>query len=78
MTALNETHDPARRSWIEAANEAHSDFPIQNLPFGVIRRGEAPARGAVAIGDHAFDLKEAYDAGLFSGMAARAAHAASG
>ena len=37
MTNVNETHDPARRSWIETANKPDSDFPIQNLPFGVFR-----------------------------------------
>ena len=38
---LNETHDPARRSFVESANAPDSDFPIQNLPFGVFR----PAAG---------------------------------
>lgn len=78
MSKLNETHDPARRSWVDDANDPQSDFPIQNLPFGVFRRGHAAARGCVAIGSHLFDLKEAYDAGLFSGAAASAAKAAAG
>jgi hypothetical protein len=49
---LNETHDPARRSFVESANLPGSDFPIQNLPFGVFRlsASEQP-RGGVAIGD---------------------------
>jgi len=45
-------------SWVESANEPGTDFPIQNLPFGVFRRRgskEAP-RGGVAIGDQIFDL----------------------
>jgi len=45
-------------SWVESANDPASDFPIQNLPFGVFRRKgarEAP-RGGVAIGDQVFDL----------------------
>lgn len=76
MLALNDTHDPARRSWVESANEPGTDFPIQNLPFGIFRRqGEAP-RAGVAIGDSIFDLAAAYDAGLFSGQAAQAAEAA--
>ncbi|HWI36189.1 MAG TPA: fumarylacetoacetase [Burkholderiales bacterium] len=52
------THDPALRSWVESANEAGGDFPIQNLPFGIFRRRgtkEAP-RGGVAIGDQILDL----------------------
>ncbi len=46
------------RSWVESANDPATDFPIQNLPFGVFRRkgaNEAP-RGGVAIGDQIFDL----------------------
>ena len=38
MTTLNETHDPALRSWVASANAAGCDFPIQNLPFGRFRR----------------------------------------
>jgi fumarylacetoacetase len=55
---LDPTLDPALRSWVEAANDASSDFPIQNLPFGVFRRvgsGEPPRIG-VAIGDHVLDV----------------------
>ena len=52
MTGPNETHDVALRSWVESANAAGTDFPIQNLPFGVFRRkGSNEAfRGGVAIG----------------------------
>ena len=56
---LDESHDPALESWVESANAADTDFPIQNLPFGIFRsrrnRGEAP-RGGVAIGDAILDL----------------------
>lgn len=78
MAALNETHDPSRRSWVDAANRAGADFPIHNLPFGVFHRdGERP-RGGVAIGDRVVDLAAAAGAKLFSGTAAEAAQAASG
>ncbi len=30
----DETHDKARQSWVASAN-GHSEFPLQNLPFGV-------------------------------------------
>ena len=46
------------KSWLESANDPGTDFPIQNLPFGVFRRKgtkEAP-RGGVAIGDQILDL----------------------
>jgi fumarylacetoacetase len=78
MTNLNETHDPKRRSWVDSANRAGTDFPIQNLPFGVFRRSGGEPRGGVAIGDAIFDLGAGLDAGLFSGAAAEAAKAASG
>ena len=56
MADLNATHDPARKSWVESANDTASDFPIQNLPFGVFSQGEGPARVGVAIGDQILDL----------------------
>jgi fumarylacetoacetase len=56
--ALNETHDPRARSWLESANRVGCDFPVQNLPFAVFRRrGSAEEfRGGVAIGDQIIDL----------------------
>ena len=76
MFELNETHDPALRSWIASANDP-GDFPIQNLPFGVFRRkGQNEAfRVGVAIGDQILDVSAAQTAGAFSGPAARAAAA---
>jgi fumarylacetoacetase len=55
---INETHDINLRSWVESANDEASDFPIQNLPFGLFSREdsrEAPRPG-VAIGDQILDL----------------------
>ncbi len=75
MPDLDETHDPARRSWVASANDAATDFPIQNLPFGVFSPpGEAP-RGGVAIGDTILDIGRAFEAGLLEGDAAEAASA---
>ncbi len=76
MPALNPTHDPARRSWVEAANDLRGDFPIQNLPFGIFRRHGEPAQSAragVAIGDQILDLVACLDAGLLAGTSAEAA-----
>ena len=80
MTNLNETHDPALRSWVESANQANSDFPIQNLPFAVFRRqGSAEAfRGGVAIGEQVLDLAALAAKGAFTGLAASALQAARG
>jgi fumarylacetoacetase len=71
--ALNETHDPARRSLVERANEPTCDFPIQNLPFGVFRSAGSAPRVGVAIGDQVLDVAAAGDA--FDGLAAEAARA---
>src|SRR5579859_6433368 len=57
---LDETHDPARHSFVEAANDPETDFPIQNLPLGVFSTKADPSpRIGVAIGDRVFDLKKA-------------------
>lgn len=57
---LNETHDPKARSWVTSANDGKTDFPLQNLPFGVFDHPhrESPRIG-VAIGDRILDLCEA-------------------
>jgi fumarylacetoacetase len=57
-TSLDFTHDPATRSWVNSANDGHTDFPLQNLPLAIFRRrGSAEAwRGGVAIGDQVLDL----------------------
>ena len=57
---IDDTHDPALTSWVESANEAAGDFPIQNLPFGRFREaGDAQWRIGVAIGDQVLDLQRA-------------------
>ncbi len=65
---MNETHDPGLKSWVESANTETCDFPIQNLPYGVFSRADAPApRVGVAIGDQVLDLAAAEAAGLLPG-----------
>lgn len=71
MPGLNSTHDPARRSFVAAANDPACDFPLQNLPYGVMQNG-AGSRCAVAIGDQVLDLVAAHDAGLLEEPAVRA------
>ncbi|HEX6533764.1 MAG TPA: fumarylacetoacetase [Gemmatimonadaceae bacterium] len=64
---MNETHDPDLTSWVASANVPDTDFPIQNLPFGVFRRsgtGEA-ARVGIAIGDSILDVIQCARAGVF-------------
>ncbi len=76
MIALNSTHDPARRSWLPSANHPSSDFPIQNLPFGIFHTSANPIpRAGIAIGDSILDLPSATAALLFTAEAAIAAQA---
>ena len=57
--AIDETHDTGRKSWVESANRANCDFPIQNLPLGVFRtRSDTRGRLGVAIGDFVLDLRD--------------------
>jgi fumarylacetoacetase len=73
---VNQTHDPRLKSWVTSA-QAPTDFPIQNLPFGVFRRSgsqELPRVG-VAIGDQILDLPASWSVAGFSGPAAAAADA---
>jgi fumarylacetoacetase len=67
-TLINATHDPRLQSWVESANGAGTDFPIQNLPYGRFRRlgTTEPWRIGVAIGDHILDLLLASEAGTWS------------
>ena len=55
MSGIDETHDPARLSWVESAN-GHADFPIQNLALGIFSPPGGHARPGVAIGDLILDL----------------------
>ena len=72
------THDPQRRSWVTSANQAGTDFPIQNLPLGVFSRGEGDRRRVgVAIGDQILDLEAVLEAKLLEGDARTAAAACS-
>ena len=56
---LDDTHDPALKSWVESANAPDADFPLQNLPFGRVRKrgSNEPWRIGVAIGEQVLDLK---------------------
>ena len=58
-TTIDRSHDPARRSWVASANESGTDFPIQNLPWGVFRDDEGAARIGIAIGDQVLDAQAA-------------------
>ena len=70
---LNQTHNPARRSWLESANTPDTDFPLQNLPYGIFRTAaKSTPRPGVAIGASILDLAAAAQAGLLPDAASAA------
>lgn len=52
---IDETHDPALHSWVESA-QGHTDFPVQNLPYGIFAPEGGGPRAGVAIGEAILDL----------------------
>jgi fumarylacetoacetase len=72
-TQLDETHDPQAQSWLESAGRIDCEFPIQNLPFAVFRRGDSAEefRGGVAIGDQIIDLGALAKLEIFQTQAAQ-------
>lgn len=67
MINVNHTHSPELKSWVDSANQPDSDFPIQNLPFGIFRRkGTSESfRAGIAIGDQILDMHAAHAASAF-------------
>lgn len=57
--------DSNATSWVAGANG--SDFPIQNLPYGVVQPVRGEARIGAAIGDRVLDLARLDEAGLLRG-----------
>ncbi|MCZ2497536.1 fumarylacetoacetase [Xylophilus sp. Kf1] len=73
-TSLDSTHDAALQSWVDSANAPDTDFPIQNLPFGMFRRAgsDEAFRPGTAIGDQIVDLLALVGSGGLTGDAAAA------
>lgn len=61
---LDETHRVDLVSWVESAQDAASDFPIQNLPLGLGILRDRGVRPCVAIGERLLDLGAVADAGF--------------
>ena len=76
MPELNESHDPTLTSWIDSANEAEADFPVQNLPLGVYTDPKTGVgKVGIAIGDEILDVTAARAKGVIGGAADDAAGA---
>lgn len=52
------------RSWVESANNPESEFPLNNLPYGVFSVADDEPRCGVAIGDMILDVAAMEAAGL--------------
>lgn len=59
-------NDPKLISWIEVPEG--SDFPIQNIPFGVIKKSNGKVRCASRIGNYTIDLFAMAKLGYFDGL----------
>ncbi len=59
-------NDPNRKSWLEVAED--SDFPIQNIPFGVFITSEDIVTIGTRIGDYAIDLAALHQLGYFENI----------
>lgn len=59
-------NDPALSSWVDVPE--NSDFPIQNLPFGIIKVGNESPRVASRIGDQVIDLKALFVLGYMENL----------
>ncbi len=62
---------PLIKSWVESANSATAEFPLNNLPYGVFSIGTTGPRCGIAIGDFILDARAAEEAGLFSQLPPR-------
>ncbi|CAN5390088.1 fumarylacetoacetase [soil metagenome] len=60
------SNSPALKSWVAISRE--SDFPIQNLPFGIFKTTYLTAVAGVAIGDYVLDLVYLHEHGLLDGL----------
>ncbi|MES2799858.1 MAG: fumarylacetoacetase [Bacteroidota bacterium] len=59
-------NNPALKSWISVPE--NSDFPIQNLPFGIFKTVQLQARVGVRIGDFVIDLKSLFVLGYLENL----------
>ena len=56
-------NDPNKKSWLNV--ESNSDFPIQNIPFGVFLTSDDIITIGTRIGDYAIDLGALHQLGYF-------------
>ena len=59
-------NNPELKSWISVPE--NSDFPIQNIPFGVVKTADLTPFVATRIGDKVIDLKNLFQLGYTSNL----------
>ncbi len=59
-------NDPNRKTWLDTP--ADTDFPIQNIPFGVFLTRDDVITIGTRIGDYAIDLGALHQLGYFEGI----------
>lgn len=57
--SMSIANNPALRSWVDV--QTGSDFPIQNLPFGIFKTADKTPRAGVAIGEYILDLQVLFE-----------------
>jgi fumarylacetoacetase len=65
-TKPHDPNHPALRSWVDVP--PGSDFPVQNIPFGIFSTADRKSRACTRIGDHIVDLSVLADAGWLGGL----------
>ncbi|MFK7812469.1 MAG: fumarylacetoacetase [Maribacter sp.] len=60
------TNNPNKKTWLEVAEK--SDFPIQNIPFGVFLTRDDIITIGTRIGNYAIDLGALHQLGYFEGI----------
>jgi fumarylacetoacetase len=63
---MQNANNPNLKSWVEVKPE--SDFPIQNLPFGIFKTPYKTPRVGIAIGEYILDLAVVAEAGLLKSI----------
>jgi fumarylacetoacetase len=63
---MQTTTDFTETSWIKVP--ADSDFPVYNLPLGIIKHKNGKVSAATAIGDYVLDLAALHRLGFFKGI----------
>lgn len=59
-------NDPSKKTWLDTSK--NTDFPIQNIPFGVFLTRDDVITIGTRIGDYAIDLGALHQLGYFEGI----------